>query len=972
MFAMVRTVTCECGKILRFKGNAAGKGHCRHCGRIVIVPAADAVPPGSPSAPAPAPSAPAASAPVSSAPAPASQQPLRCVACGQENLAPEDAVTDFQGRVICKPCLARDVAKSSAPAPSPAGSSPRNNKLVLGAALAGVAALAVGITVFAMNRQSAAPQAAGTAGELRLPDFVAAKANASSVPPPPGPVEPTENRDPFATSRAPQHETSDAAATPDETMDAKPVAQSASRKPPRVRRPAADASAESGKPNDAAAAPADAADEQLAKSAAARSSGDDASDDPAPAQGADAGDAERAAQLASAAKSPDAAEKEPSIASEPPAEGDSPPDFPLLQAPFGEDAFHEAQQACRQKLGFLEVEFTNSIGTSLVLIPPGKYSSDRMTDDEWDQMMRNRPKTGTVDLRVPKRTTREWTVDKPYWIGRHEITQAEWTRVMGPAHTPWAPKMLLNGRYVPGRMYGNAASGPKLPASELKLKDVESFCDRLTALERKAGTLPANCRYTLPTEEQWEWACRGGSQTQYSFGNDDLDLFKYAWYQQNAVNNPASGPQAHPVGMKGPNPFGLYDMHGNIGEMCRTTWRWRGDRRSTPDEAEFQLSTCAVRGGCYRSDAFVCRSSCRSQFVSRDDASQETGFRIVCVVTDTADATPADSTPDETAVDGPVALVSPFSADAALRVQTAWGKQLGLEGREFTNSIGMSLVVVPPGEFEMHGYEEGRRLSQPKKITLQTPFFVGAYEVTVGQWNQVMDKHPWQSFPNNITLPPPNDNLPILFIGTNDAQMFCDKLSARERETGVLPPNWRYTLPTNAEWEYACRAGTTTPFSFGSDDVAFFDYGWAKDNTQHSAEGRPLPMNVGLKKPNAFGLHDMHGNLSEICFDSLPVAFADVGRRHGVSQKVAPVIRGGNYELDPRKCQSSSGSILQSAGSSQESIEGIVAQYIGFRVVCVPVDPAQELGTFTSVKPATASKKPGAQTKGTRRRKPSK
>ncbi len=162
---------------------------------------------------------------------------------------------------------------------------------------------------------------------------------------------------------------------------------------------------------------------------------------------------------------------------------------------------------------------------------------------------------------------------------------------------------------------------------------------------------------------------------------------------------------------------------------------------------------------------------------------------------------------------------------------------------ESTNSIGMKFKLIPAGKFIMG---EG---DQAHEVTLTKPFKMGVHEVTQAQYEQVMGVNP-SKFKGA-------DN-PVETVSWKDAVEFCRKLSElpAEKEAGNV-----YRLPTEAEWEYACRAGTTTKYSFGDDESEFGDYAWHDDN----ADDKTHP--VGGKKPNAWGLYDLHGNVFEWCQD---------------------------------------------------------------------------------------------------------
>jgi len=171
------------------------------------------------------------------------------------------------------------------------------------------------------------------------------------------------------------------------------------------------------------------------------------------------------------------------------------------------------------------------------------------------------------------------------------------------------------------------------------------------------------------------------------------------------------------------------------------------------------------------------------------------------------------------------------------------------EEKTIKNSIGMEFVLIPAGSFMMgadKNFEDASDDETPRhRVTISKPFYMGKYEVTQEQWVAVMGSNP--SYYKGRARP-------VEEVSYDDVQIFIRKLNEKEG-TG------KYRLPTEAEWEYAARAGTTTAYSFGDDKNKLGQYAWYDDNSGN--ETHP----VGELKPNAWGLYDMHGNVMEWCSD---------------------------------------------------------------------------------------------------------
>ena len=317
--------------------------------------------------------------------------------------------------------------------------------------------------------------------------------------------------------------------------------------------------------------------------------------------------------------------------------------------------------------------------------------------------------------------------------------------------------------------------------------------------------------------------------------------------------------------------------------------------------------------------------------------------------------------------DAPKPAAAPFPPDEARRHQDRWATYLNV-AREETNSIGMTLVLIPPGEFEMGSTREEidalvleakaendawltRQIpneSPRRRVRLTSAYRIGACEVTVAQFRHFVDATRYRTEGEQdgrgamaiargagvggqqpeITWGhpgfPQTDEHPVAVVSWNDAAAFCRWLSAKEGK--------RYRLPTEAEWEFACRAGSVERYCCGNDAIAMRDFGWSGEG----ARGKSHP--VGQKKPNAFGLFDMHGNVWEWCADwydprcysSGPLAVDP----RGPDSANAKVIRGGSADYNDLYARSANRAFSPPFRR---------AVNLGFRVVA-PVSSRQENG----------------------------
>ncbi|WP_094226984.1 formylglycine-generating enzyme family protein [Methanolobus psychrotolerans] len=220
--------------------------------------------------------------------------------------------------------------------------------------------------------------------------------------------------------------------------------------------------------------------------------------------------------------------------------------------------------------------YTNSIGMEFVLIPAGKFMMGSKQD-------------------VTARPVHEVTISKAFYLGKYPVTQREWMSIMG------SNPSFFKGHY-------------NHPVEQVSWNDAQEFVNKLNA---KEGT----DKYRLPSEAEWEFACRAGTTTKYSFGDNESDLDEYGW---------CSGKTTHPVGQKKPNPWGLYDMNGNVWEWCED--KWHSSFEGSPvDGSAWKYSTTSLRvdrGGCWSSLSRYCRSALRSANIASDRMGF-TGFRLL-------------------------------------------------------------------------------------------------------------------------------------------------------------------------------------------------------------------------------------------------------------------------------------------------------------------------------------------------------
>ncbi len=421
--------------------------------------------------------------------------------------------------------------------------------------------------------------------------------------------------------------------------------------------------------------------------------------------------------------------------------------------------------------------------------------------------------------------------------------------------------------------------------------------------------------YRLPTETEWEYACRAGTATDHALNpsSDGDEPTKYKHFANiKAFNRPGT---IQPAGItliqdeslpetvhRMPNGFGLFDMHGNVSEMCHTN-----DRRSF-----------VVRGGSFQKNAADCSST------SRGPATDEiAGLRLVAI---------------------------PSSKTQANEDVNTTSIQMATD--EIRNSVGMEFVKIPSGPFKMGAPENERSAGREEKpqhdVEISRPFYMGRYEVSQTVYRKVMDGKKVQregSWRLATKIPAAFSrtghlsqlvkslsdsdvaDLPVESISWLEANEFCEELNKRIPEKNN---NRRYRLPTEAEWEYACRAGSATPFSFGkylNGADANVDGKFPYEVNQNGPVQKRTEV-VGRSGPeNVFGLFDLHGNVWEWCQDFYDAEYYEQSPKldpKGPPAGTGHVLRGVAWNNGADQARSA---------ARRNGDSDLAGPYFGFRVV---------------------------------------
>ena len=589
---------------------------------------------------------------------------------------------------------------------------------------------------------------------------------------------------------------------------------------------------------------------------------------------------------------------------------------------------------------------TNSLGMRLAYVAPGTFTMGS-------------PKSEAD--RESQETAHAVELTKGFYVGKHEVTVGEFRKfVRATSYQTDAEKDGKGGYGVKesggldlGDKYNWKAPGFEQsddhPVVLVSWNDAQAFCRWLSEKENKS--------YRLPTEAEWEYACRAGTETAFAYGNDPQGLA--------AFGNAGEGPSATPkdgyrhtaaVGQFKANALGLHDMHGNVWEWCEDWYvpdNYTGDRQKDPTGPASGKAR-VHRGGGWSSSPIRCRSAARIGRHPSAYRGSYLGFRIVLEQ--------SNNPRIERAADAKLGKVFDYLVyDLGKSIELKLVK-VRAKGQTFT--IGSSAAEQ---DAVIQKYFHGKRPSTldfevEQRITLTDDFYIGRFEVSRGQFRRFVEatgyvtetettdggygwnedekkfegrdkKYSWKHY----GLDSYTDASPVINITRKDAREFCKWLEDMGTGNGFA---LELRLPAETEWEFACRAGRAGRFCFGDGDETLAVYANLADGTRkamfpkgkgiEAKDGHVFAAPVGQFKPNAFGLYDMHGNVWEWCEDFYGTYTALPKVRNGlqtVSQgERRPVMRGGAWYTGPEACR-----------SAKRRLVGIGGRYGsgGFRVLCI-------------------------------------
>ena len=564
---------------------------------------------------------------------------------------------------------------------------------------------------------------------------------------------------------------------------------------------------------------------------------------------------------------------------------------------------------------YMVVDLTNGETSFLSDVPPGGWSDTYKTV----KLVLRKVKAGKFTMGSPEdelgrredEVQHEVTLTKDFYIGVFETTQKQYELITSTNASYYVGE-TRPAEDVDYYAIRGAGKGKGWPAnSEV---DEDSFMGKLRA---KTGA-----DFDLPTEAQWEFACRAGTTTSWNNGSNITNIYrdgnmnKLGRYDYNRDDGKGGYTQHTVVGSYLPNAWGLYDMHGNVWEWCLD---WYGDYAGDETDPVGQTTGRyrVRRGAAYDYDAENCRSASRM----REDPSEEDeryGFRVALTINEEK-----------------YMVVDLESGDISYLGDVPEG---GWTDEYKTTK--MVLRKVEAGKFTMGSPEDelGRYKDEVQHdVTLTKDFYIAVFQTTQKQYETIIGSNP-SEYTGDLR---PVDSVPYNTIrgtekgkgwptnGEVDEDSFFGKFRAK---TGA-----DFDLPTEAQWEFACRAGTTTALNNGTnltnddEDENVNKLGRYEYNHSDGKGGYTQHTTVGSYLPNAWGLYDMHGNVLEWCLDwwddSESWSSDPVTDPAGATTGTYRILRGGSYYGSACNCRSA---------VRFNGIPSRVNSRYGFRVVLSP------------------------------------
>ena len=360
---------------------------------------------------------------------------------------------------------------------------------------------------------------------------------------------------------------------------------------------------------------------------------------------------------------------------------------PPAKAPFDAKTARSQQVAWAKYLG-VKVETPNSVGMTMILLPPGEFMMGS-TDEQVEAALKVADPQAKDRIQKSERPQHRVVITKPFRMSATEITVGQFKKFSATGYQSEAEKKAKDTK-VPTYLDPGYAVTADSPAAVITWNDAVAYCQWLSAQEKVT--------YRLPTEAEWEYAGRAGTTTQYSFGDDVALLDQYGWHRKNASS------KSHPVGTKLSNGFGLFDVHGNLQEWCGDYFdeKWYAKSSLNDPKGSAAGSNRVIRGGLWNNDASYCRSASRNN-VTPSTLNYTIGFRVARELDVLAKASVTPQTTVPAAASGKL-----FIHDPAFQ---AWLKEVvPLQGKAQADAVYQKLTELNPGltQKPQFGTENGR------------------------------------------------------------------------------------------------------------------------------------------------------------------------------------------------------------------------------------------------------------------------